>query len=70
MMRWVLLLLLTVAFAEVGVGIASGCKLLCYRALSEFHVDAALILYLLTETLATTLDWANISDLKLTESYR
>ena len=68
MMRWVLLLLLTVAFAEVGVGIASSCELLCYRALSKFHVDTALVLYLLTESLATTLDWANIADLKLTES--
>ena len=70
MMWWVLLLLLTVAFAEVGVRIASGCELLCYRALSKFHVDTALILYLLTETLATTLDWANVADLKLAESYR
>ena len=69
MMWWILLLLLAMAFAEVGVGIASSRELLCYRALSEFHVDAALILYLLTETLATTLDWANIADLKLTESY-
>jgi len=70
-MMWrVLLLLLTVAFAEVGVGIASSCELLRYRALSKFHVDTTLILYLLTETLATALDRANVADLKLAESYR
>jgi len=70
MMWWILLLLLAMAFAEVGVGIASSCELLCYRALSKFHVDTALVLYLLTEPLATTLDWADVADLKLAESYR
>lgn len=69
MMRWVLFLALAVAFGEMGVRIATGCELLRYRALREFHVDTALVLYLLTEALATALDWANVADLELAESY-
>ena len=68
MMRRVLLLLLTVVFVEVSIGIAASCDLLGYCALSKFHIHSILILYLLTEALATALNRANIANLELAES--
>jgi len=56
-------------FRDVGVRVATRCELLRYRLLGELHVySACMILNLISQTLAATLDWANISNLELTEA--